>query len=44
MGGSGTVSINIGEVHVHNEADENRLVDKIKDMLTRERQLTSYGF
>ena len=44
MGGSETVSINIGEVHVHNEADENRLVDKIKDMLTRERQLTSYGF
>ena len=44
MGGSGAVSINIGEVHVHNEADENRLVDKIKDMLTRERQLTSYGF
>lgn len=44
LGGSGAVSINIGSVHVHNEADENRLVDKIKEMLTRERQLTSYGF
>lgn len=36
LGGSSVININLGGVTVHNEADENRLVAKIKDTLSRE--------
>jgi hypothetical protein len=35
--------VNLGNVNVYNEADENRLVEKIKTALTREMQLAKLG-
>lgn len=41
--GSQTININLGGVVINNEADETRLVEKIKTALTRESQLYLLG-
>lgn len=43
LGGGVNINNIIGNVVVQNEADENRLVDKIKQALTRDMQLKSIG-
>jgi len=40
---SPTININMGGVTVNNEADENRLVSKIQETLTRQLQLNKFG-
>jgi len=42
-GFGGTVNINMGGVTVNNEADENRLVDKIRSALNRDLDLSQKG-
>jgi hypothetical protein len=39
---SNSVTVNLWGVTVNNEADENRLVQKIKEMLIRDDQLYNY--
>lgn len=36
LGGGGSISINMWGVQIYNEADENRLIEKMKRMLTQE--------
>jgi hypothetical protein len=43
MWGGMSISINMGWVTVNNDADENRLVQKITDALTRQTQLYQFG-
>jgi hypothetical protein len=43
MWGGISISINMGWVTVNNDADENRLVQKITDTLTRQTQLYQFG-
>lgn len=43
FGWSGSVNINIWDVIVQNEADENRLIEKIEESLTRTLQLQKMG-
>lgn len=40
---SASVNINMWSVHVHNEADEDRLIEKISSMLTRQVELYKLG-
>jgi len=40
---SPTININMGGVTVNNEADENRLIEKMKDSLIRQLQINKFG-
>jgi len=43
-GGSQSIAVNFGTVNVYNEADENRLVDKIKSVLYQESKYARLGY